>query len=70
MASSPRRPPSEPTSDRLLDKFVPNDRSMRYGSLGNGGRLAAMKVGDLYRLGHVRAVGTVLPVSWTESCFR
>ena len=39
---------------------------MRYGSLGNGGRLAAMKVGDLYRLGHVRAVGTVLPVSWTE----
>ena len=50
----------------LFYKFVPTDTSMRYGSLGNGGALYAMKAGDHRRLGEVKTVGTSVPVTWTR----
>lgn len=48
----------------LFYKFVPNDTSMEYGSLGNGGTLFAMKAADHRRLGEVKTVGTTVPVQW------
>jgi hypothetical protein len=56
---------TEDENSGLFYKFVPNDTSMEYGSLGNGGTLYAMKAGDLRRLGEVKAVGTSVPVTWT-----
>ncbi len=50
----------------LVYRFLPNDTSQTYGSLGNGGTLQAMKVDGLYRLGEVRTVGTTLDVSWVD----
>lgn len=56
---------TEDENDGLFYKFVPNDTSMQYGSLGNGGALYAMKAGTLGRLGEVKTVGTSVPVTWT-----
>jgi secreted PhoX family phosphatase len=57
---------TEDENNGLFYKFVPNDTSMQYGSLGNGGALYAMKAGELRRLGEVKTVGTSVPVSWTR----
>ena len=56
---------TEDNGNGLLYRFVPNDTSMQYGSLGNGGALSAMKAEGLTRLGEVRTIGTTVNVSWT-----
>lgn len=56
---------TEDENNGLFYKFVPDDTSMEYGSLGNGGTLYAMKAGALGRLGEVKTVGTSVPVTWT-----
>ena len=56
---------TEDNGNGLLYKFVPNDTSQTYGSLGNGGTLAAMKAEGLDRLGQVTTIGTTVNVSWT-----
>ncbi|HSP02895.1 MAG TPA: alkaline phosphatase PhoX [Acidimicrobiales bacterium] len=57
---------TEDHNDGLFYKFVPDDTSMQYGSLGNGGTLYAMKAGDLGRLGEIKTVGRSVKVRWTE----
>lgn len=48
-------------------RYVPNDTSMKYGSLNaDGGALSCMKVGDLDRLGEVTQPGTTLPLTWLD----
>ncbi len=56
---------TEDSSTGLLYRFIPNDTSMQYGSLGNGGALSAMKAEGLTRLGEVKTIGTTVNVSWT-----
>jgi secreted PhoX family phosphatase len=55
---------TEDNNRGLLYRFVPNDTSMEYGSLGNGGQLSAMRAQGLTRLGEVRTIGTTVPVQW------
>lgn len=56
---------TEDENQGLFYKYVPDDTSMQYGSLGNGGALFAMKAGDLGRLGEVKTIGTSVGVTWT-----
>ena len=56
---------TEDNGNGLLYRFVPNDTSMTYGSLGNGGSLSAMKAQGLTRLGEVKTIGTTVDVRWT-----
>lgn len=56
---------TEDNNDGLIYRFVPNDTSQTYGSLGNGGSVTAMKVAGLAFLGEVKTVGTTLDVTWT-----
>lgn len=56
---------TEDNGNGLLYKFSPNDRRQRYGSLGHGGSLGAMKADGLSRLGEVSTLGTNVRVSWT-----
>ncbi len=56
---------TEDSGTGLLYRFVPNDTSMQYGSLGNGGSLSAMKAEGLARLGQVTTIGTKVNISWT-----
>jgi len=57
---------TEDNDQGLVYRFLPDDTSQTYGALGRGGTLQAMKVAGLHRLGEVRAVGTVLDVSWVD----
>jgi secreted PhoX family phosphatase len=56
---------TEDSGNGLLYKFEPNDTSMQYGALGNGGALSAMKADGLARLGEVTTIGTTVNVGWT-----
>jgi secreted PhoX family phosphatase len=62
---------TEDSSTGLLYKFEPIDRSMTFGSLGNGGAVSAMRATrdgvHLDRLGRVTAIGAVIDVTWTPS---
>lgn len=50
----------------LLYKFVPTDRSQRFGSLGRGGALFALRVPGVANLGELRQPGsTISGVGWT-----
>ncbi|MDE0802604.1 MAG: DUF839 domain-containing protein [Acidimicrobiales bacterium] len=55
---------TEDNNNGLIYRFVPDDTSMEYGSLGNGGTVSAMKVDGLAFLGEVKVVGTTLGISW------
>lgn len=55
---------TEDNDNGLVYRYVPDDSSMAYGSLGRGGSVAAMNAG-IDRLGEVKTVGATLPVSWT-----
>lgn len=57
---------TEDHNNGLLYRFVPTDNSMEYGSLGNGGTVAAMKAEGLLRLGEVKTIGTTVRVSWVD----
>lgn len=57
---------TEDNNNGLVYRFLPNDTSQTYGSLGNGGTLQALKVDGLYRLGEVRSPGTTLPIAWVD----
>ncbi|MDY7106521.1 MAG: DUF839 domain-containing protein [Actinomycetota bacterium] len=58
---------TEDDGNGSLYRYVPNNTSMRYGSLhADGGTLSCMKVGDLERLGEVTVPGTELPLEWLE----
>lgn len=52
----------------LLYKFVPTDKSKRFGSLANGGGLFAMKVPGFTRFEQITVPGTVIGgIAWTPS---
>lgn len=54
--------------DALLYKFVPTDRSKRFGSLGRGGQLFAMGVPGVANLGEITTVGRpIAGVTWTPT---
>lgn len=55
---------TEDHNEGLVYRFLPDDTSQTYGSLGQGGTLQAMKVAGLLRLGEVSTTGTTLDVSW------
>ena len=57
---------TEDNSRGLVYRFLPDDTSQTFGSLGKGGTLQAMKVDGLLRLGEVQTVGTTLGVSWAD----
>ncbi len=52
----------------LLYRFAPIDRSRRFGSLGRGGSLSAMRVADVANLAELTTAGAVIKgVSWTPT---
>ncbi len=59
---------TEDDDDGLVYRFVPNDTSMTYGSMANGGELSAMKASrdgrHVHRLGECTTPGTTLSVEW------
>ena len=52
----------------LLYRFQPADRSRRYGSLGKGGTLSALRVPGVSNFGELKDIGTVISkVAWTPT---
>jgi secreted PhoX family phosphatase len=58
---------TEDSTTGLLYRFIPNDKSQQFGSLGNGGVLSAMKVPGINRLAEITVPGTVITgITWVD----